>query len=160
VRAAVGLPILRKDFIVDPYQLEEARAAGADAVLLIAAVLDAEEMRALGARAHELELETLVEAHDERELATAFSVGADVVGVNNRDLRTFTTDLGLSERLASMAPAHAVLVAESGVRDAADLARLERAGIRAFLVGEAFMSAADPGDALRSLLAERAEVRA
>lgn len=160
VRAAVDVPVLRKDFVVDRYQIDEARAAGADAVLLIAAVLDLAEMRSLAGYARELGLETLVEAHDEDELALAAAAGGDVLGVNNRDLRTFMTDLATSERLAQRAPASAILIAESGIRDAADVARLGRAGIHAFLVGEAFMTAADPGAALRQLLAASAEERA
>jgi indole-3-glycerol phosphate synthase len=160
VRDGVSVPVLRKDFIVDGYQLAEARAAGADAVLLIAAVLDPGELRALVGRARELGLETLIEAHDARELAAAVAAGGDVLGVNNRDLKSFTTDLATTERLAPLAPPDAVLVAESGIRHAGDLARLGRAGIRAFLVGEAFMAAPDPGEALRALLAEQREARA
>lgn len=159
VRAAVPIPVLRKDFVVDRYQVEEARAAGADAVLLIVAALAPGTLRALADDARALGLETLVEVHDEAELAVALAAGGDVVGVNNRDLRTFTTDLATSERIAARAPAGTDLVAESGIRDAADVARLGRAGIGAFLVGEAFMSAADPGAALRALLAAPAEAR-
>jgi indole-3-glycerol phosphate synthase len=160
VRAAVGVPVLRKEFVVDAYQVDEARAAGADAVLLIAAVLTAGELRELASHAREHGLETLVEAHDERELEAAAACGGDVLGVNNRDLRTFTTDLATTERLARLAPRGAILVAESGIRDAADVARLERAGVYAFLVGEAFMTAPDPGDALRALLGRGVEARA
>lgn len=160
VRRAVSLPIVRKDFVVDDYQLEEARAAGVDAVLLIAAVLGLDELRSLRERAHVLGLETLVEAHDPDELALAVRAGADVLGINNRDLRSFTTDLATSERLAALAPAGIPLVAESGIRDAGDLERLGRVGIGAFLVGEAFMTAADPGEALRALLAPRMEAGA
>ena len=160
VRAAVDLPLLRKDFVVDAYQIEEARAAGADAVLLIAAVLDGREIRELSAAAGDLDLEVLVEAHDEEELDRAVAAGSRLLGVNNRDLRSFTTDLATSERLARRVPEDALLVAESGLRDSADLARLARAGISAFLVGEAFMTAADPGAALRAMIGSPVEVRA
>lgn len=155
VRAAVGLPVLRKEFVVEEYQLEEARAAGADAVLLIVAVLEPARLRALAGAARDLGLETLVEVHDEPELEIALACGGDVVGVNNRDLRTFAVDLATSERMAARAPRGTRLVAESGIRDAGDVERLRSCGIRAFLVGEAFMTATDPGLALAELLAGR-----
>ena len=153
VRAAVGVPVLRKDFIVTPYQLLEAAAAGADAVLLIAAALDDAELAGLSARAAELGLGVLVEVHDADELDRAARAGATVIGVNNRDLRTLAVDVEASRRLAGRMPAGAAGVAESGLRTRADLARLGAAGYRAFLVGEALMTAADPGAALRDLLA-------
>jgi len=160
VRAVVGIPVLRKEFVVDPYQVDEARAAGADAVLLIVGVLEPGRLRDLAAHARSLGLETLVEVHDESELAIALGSAGDLIGVNNRDLRSFTTDLATSERLAAHAPGGTRLVAESGIRDAADVERLRACGIRAFLVGEAFMTAADPGEALRALLPDAARVTA
>lgn len=153
VRAAVDLPVLRKDFVVSPYQLLEAAAAGADAVLLIVAALDDTELGALHARAVELGLGVLVEVHDADELDRAARAGATVVGVNNRNLRTLAVDVEASHRLAARMPAGAIGVAESGLRTSADLARLGAAGYRAFLIGETFMTAPDPGAALRDLLA-------
>ena len=153
VRAAVGIPVLRKDFIVAPYQLLEAAAAGADAVLLIAAALDGAELGALHARAAELDLGVLVEVHDADELDRAACAGARVVGVNNRNLRTLAVDVEASQRLAGKLPAAAIGVAESGLRTGADLVRLGAAGYSAFLIGEAFMTAPDPGNALRDLVA-------
>lgn len=151
IRRAVSLPILRKDFTIDPYQVDEARVAGADAVLLIVAALDPPRLAALRARAAELGLDALVEVHDERELDQALAAGAELVGVNNRDLRTFVTDLTVTERLAARAPAGTFLVAESGIAKAADWERLAKAGARAFLVGESLMREPDPGIALRRL---------
>jgi indole-3-glycerol phosphate synthase len=151
IRRAVSLPILRKDFTIDAYQIDEARVAGADAVLLIVAALDPERLRALRARAVELGLDALVEVHDERELEAALGAGADLVGVNNRDLRTFVTDLTVTERVAARAPKGVLLVAESGIARPADVARLAKAGARAFLVGESLMREPEPGRALRVL---------
>ena len=153
VRAAVDIPVLRKDFIVTSYQLLEAAAAGADAVLLIAAALDDADLGALHARATGLGLGVLVEVHDADELDRAARAGATVVGVNNRNLRTLAVDVEASHRLAGRMPAGAIGVAESGLRTSADLARLGAAGYRAFLIGETFMTAPDPGAALRDLLA-------
>ncbi|MFN8543050.1 MAG: indole-3-glycerol phosphate synthase TrpC [Candidatus Binatia bacterium] len=152
VRAAVGLPCLRKDFVVDPWQIEEARAFGADAVLLIAAACDDVLGRELLAAAAAAGLDVLVEVHDERELEWALGAGASLVGVNNRDLRTFRTTLETTERLAPLVPPGVLLVAESGIRTRADVARMCAAGARALLVGEAFMAQPDPGAALRELL--------
>ena len=152
VRAAVDLPILRKDFVIDPYQIYEARAAGADAVLLIAAVHPPDVLLALHEVAREVGLDVLVEVHDEGELEGALRCEGAVLGVNNRDLRTFHTDLSTCEKLATRVPDGRTLVAESGLRDGADLARLQASGIQAFLVGEAFMKAADPGAALREMI--------
>ena len=151
-RAAVPLPVLRKDFVVDAYQIDEARAHGADAVLLIVAALDAEELRTLAARARVRGLDVLVEVHDEAELDAAIGIEADLIGVNNRDLRTFVTDLAVTERLAPRVPASALLVAESGIAGPADLERLARAGARAFLVGESLMREDDVEAAIRRLL--------
>ncbi len=152
VRSAVGIPVLRKEFIMDPYQLHEARAAGADAILLIAAVHPPDVLLALHAESRKLGLDVLVEVHDELELEGALRCEGAVLGVNNRDLRTFNTDLATCERLSRLVPKDRTLVAESGLRDGGDLLRLRESGIEAFLVGEAFMKADDPGEALRTML--------
>jgi len=152
-RAASGLPVLRKDFIVDAYQIAEAVAAGADAILLIVAALNDKTLTELLGVAREMGLDALVEAHDEQEVARAVAVGAGIIGINNRDLRTFTVDRELAARLRPSIPADRIVVAESGIRDAADVARLRDAGIDAILVGETLMRAADPAAALRGLLA-------
>jgi indole-3-glycerol phosphate synthase len=151
VRAAVDVPLLRKDFVIDAYQVDEARVAGADAVLLIAAALEPAALLALRERAAERGLDALVEVHDEAELEVALAAGADLVGINNRDLRTFQVDLGTSERLAARVPGGTVVVAESGILRHADVERLERAGAHAVLVGEALMCELDVGAALRRL---------
>ena len=143
VRAAVDLPVLRKDFVVDALQLAEARAAGADAVLLIARILPGGRLAELHAEARAMGMDVLVEVHDEEEMGRAAGAGATLVGVNNRDLATFTTDLGLSVRLAALAPAGATLVAESGIRTAADVDLLGSAGFDAILVGESLMRQPD-----------------
>ena len=152
VRARVAVPVLRKDFIVSEYQLVEARAAGADAVLLIVAALDDPTLGRLAAAARELGLAALTEVHDRAELDRALAAGAEVVGVNNRDLRTLAVDLEASHTLVEAIPDGVVAVAESGLRTAADLIGLRRAGYDAFLVGESLMRAAVPGDGLRTLL--------
>ncbi|MBM4242412.1 MAG: indole-3-glycerol phosphate synthase TrpC [Deltaproteobacteria bacterium] len=157
VRANVPVPVLRKDFVIDEYQLDEARAAGADAVLLIVAALPVARLGALYRAARERGLDVLTEVHDEAELEIALGIGAGIVGVNNRNLRTFVTDLAVSERIARLVPEGTVLVAESGLRDGADLARLQRSGIQAFLIGEAFMTAPVPGEALAAMLAGAVE---
>ena len=151
VRARVGLPLLRKDFIVDEYQLFEARAAGADAVLLIVAALEQRNLVALQARAWELGLATLVEVHDETELARAIDSGARVIGVNNRNLRTLRVDVDASGRLAARIPRNAIGVSESGLKSRDELDRLASSGYRAFLIGERFMTDADPAGAIRKL---------
>ena len=151
-RAACHLPVLRKDFIVDRYQLVEARAAGADAILLIVGALSDTELAALLADAGDLGLEALVEAHDADEARRAVAAGAVTVGINNRDLRSFTVDRELACRLRSQVPADRIVVAESGIRDSADVARLRDAGIDAMLVGETLMRAPDPATALRALV--------
>lgn len=155
VRDAVSVPVLRKDFVVDEYQLFEARAAGADAVLLIAAALDARQLRTLHGRAEGLGLAALVEAHDREDLAAALDAGARVVGINNRNLRTLVTDPAVSLRLAEDIPDSVVAVAESGLRGSDDLRRLRAAGYDAFLIGERLMGAERPGDALAALLEGR-----
>jgi indole-3-glycerol phosphate synthase len=152
--AATALPCLRKDFIVDQFQLLEARANGADAVLLIAAALTWAELRALHAQARELSLDVLVEVHDEAELGRVRAIGADLIGVNSRDLRTFHVDLQTAHELAPKTPPNALLVAESGIHTADDMRRLRAAGYEAFLIGESLMKADDPGAALQRLLAE------
>jgi indole-3-glycerol phosphate synthase len=152
-REASALPCLRKEFLVDPWQVPESRALGADAILVILAMVDdalaSDLMEA--ARAHGMDV--LVEVHDAAEMARARDLKADLVGVNNRDLRTFVTDLAVTERLAAEAPAGALLVTESGVETAADAARLEASGARAMLVGESLMRQADVAAATRALLA-------
>ncbi len=152
IRRAVSLPLLRKDFLVDPYQVDEARVAGADAVLLIARALDPARLRALRERATALGLDALVEVHDDAEVDAALEAGADLVGINNRDLATFTTDLAIAERLAPrLAAAGVVVVAESGIFTYDDVQRLEAAGAHAVLVGEALMREPDVGRALLRL---------
>jgi indole-3-glycerol phosphate synthase len=151
VRAAVRLPLLRKDFIVSRYQILEAAAAGADAVLLIVGALSDRELEELLGDAARAGLAALVEIHDEEELRRASGAGAGIVGVNSRNLRTLSVDDRLHERLASKIPRNVAAVAESGLRSAADLRRLEAAGYSAFLVGERLIAQPDPGAALRAL---------
>jgi indole-3-glycerol phosphate synthase len=151
VRAAVTLPLLRKDFVLDAYQVDEARVFGADAVLLIAAALEPGPLRRLREHAEGLGLDALVEVHDERELEAALGAGAELIGINNRDLRSFEVDLGVTERLAGKLPEGCVVVSESGIFTPGDWVRLEAAGADAFLVGEALMREIDVGAALRRL---------
>jgi indole-3-glycerol phosphate synthase len=152
VRAAVPTALLRKDFVIDPYQIDEARVAGADAVLLIVAALSDPELASLHRHATSLDLDVLVEVHDEVELERALAIGAKLVGVNNRDLRSFEVDLGTTERLAArLVDPEVLLVAESGIASPEDVARLSRAGARGFLVGESLMRQPDPGQALQAL---------
>ena len=150
-RAACALPVLRKDFTIDPYQVYEARAMGADCILLIVAALDDEALLELSLLAAELDLDVLVEVHDEEELERALEVPAPLIGVNNRNLRTFEVSLDTSLKLRERAPDDRLLVSESGIATIEDIARLRGAGIDAFLVGETFMRAADPGMALKQL---------
>lgn len=150
-RAACSLPVIRKDFLIDEYQVLEARAMGADAILLIAACLDDARMVAFEDLALELGLSVLVEVHDEHEMERALRLRTPLVGVNNRNLRTFEVDVGLSERLRQLCPADRVIVAESGISSVAEVARLRARQVHAFLVGEAFMRAPDPGVALEAL---------
>jgi indole-3-glycerol phosphate synthase len=152
-RRACGLPILRKDFVVDPYQLYEAVVAGADAVLLIVAALEQEELVSLHDRALGLGLDVLVEVHDHDELGRAKQAGARLIGVNNRDLRDFSVDVGRTERLLAEMPAGTMVVSESGISKPEQLEQLERAGVAAVLVGESLMRAPDPEQALAALLA-------
>ncbi|MBZ5560257.1 MAG: indole-3-glycerol phosphate synthase TrpC [Acidobacteriia bacterium] len=152
VRAALDVPILRKDFIVSEYQLLEAKAAGADAVLLIVAALRPVELKVLYDHASRLGLDVLVEVHDEKDLAIALDAGAQIIGVNNRNLRTLDVDVHASDALIGRVPPDTIAVSESGLKTAEDLQRLRGLGYRAFLVGERFMTAPDPGAALRGLL--------
>ena len=154
IRAAADTPLLRKDFLFDDYQLVEARAAGADAVLLIVAILDDALLGRLLAKAGELELAALVEVHMADEMRRAADAGATIIGVNNRDLSTFNVDLRTSLDLAPLAPPAATLVSESGISAGDGIRRLREAGYSAFLIGETFMRAADPGAALRQLIRE------
>jgi len=149
---AVAIPCLRKDFIVDEFQLVEARANSADAVLLIVAALSAEELSSLAEGARRRGLDVLCEVHDGEELQRALDAGCDLIGVNTRDLRTFKVDLEAAFTLAEKIPAGVVRVAESGIHSAEDLARLRTAGYDAFLVGESLMRASSPGEALRELM--------
>ena len=151
-RDAVSLPCIRKEFLVDPWQVAESRALGADAILVILAMVDDVLAAELMAEARAHGMDALVEVHDEAEMARAGRLGADLVGVNNRDLRTFTVDLAITERLAALAPPDALLVTESGLFTAADAARLEASGARAMLVGESLMRQADVTAATRALL--------
>jgi indole-3-glycerol phosphate synthase len=150
-RAACSLPVLRKDFIIDPYQVYEARVIGADCILLIVAALDDERLMDLSLLAAELDLDVLAEVHDEDELLRALALPVPLVGVNNRNLRTFETSLDTSLRLRPLVEPGRIFVTESGIHAKEDVARLRAADIDAFLVGEAFMRAPDPGSALRDL---------
>lgn len=154
IRATAATPLLRKDFIFDEYQLVEARVAGADAVLLIVAILSDTLLRCLIAKANELGLAALVEVHTADEMRRAAAAGATIIGVNNRDLATFNVDLRTSLDLARLAPPRAILVSESGIALGHSIRRLRDVGYSAFLVGETFMRAADPGVALRQLIRE------
>ena len=151
VRETVSIPVLRKDFTVAPYQVYQARAAGADAVLLIARCLRDEEIRGLQALARDLGMAALVEAHTAEEVERAAACGADLIGVNNRNLADFHTDTGTSLELAAEIPEGCVKVAESGIHSRADVERLRRGGFHCFLVGEALMRAGDPAEKLREL---------
>jgi len=153
VSAAVDVPVLRKDFVISEYQLLEAKAAGADAVLLIVAALRPAELKVLHDHARRHGLDVLVEVHDATELAIAIDAGARIVGVNNRNLRTLQVDVHASETLIGRMPAGVLAVSESGLKTADDLQRLKALGYSAFLIGERFMAAADPGSELKNLLA-------
>lgn len=155
-RKAAGLPTLRKDFVIDEYQLFEARALGADCALLIVAALDAGRLRGLSELAADLGMDALIEVHDEADLETALTARPALLGINNRNLRTFETSLDVTIALLPAIPAHIPAVTESGIRSPADVKRLRDAGAQAFLVGEAFMREADPGAALVALFGEAA----
>ena len=156
VRARVALPLLRKDFIVDEYQLFEARANGADAVLLIVAALEQADLVALQTKAWHMGLATLVEVHDEAELTRAIDSGARIIGVNNRNLRTLAVDITASDRLAAQMPHGVIAVSESGLKSRQELDRLAAVGYRAFLIGERFMTDQDPARAVRDLISSPA----
>ena len=153
-RAACSLPVLRKDFLIDPYQLFESRALGADCVLLIAACLADAEMRELETLAHGLGMAVLVEVHDAAELARALKLKTPLIGINNRNLRNFETRLETTLDLLPQIPSDRLVITESGILSASDVARMRSAGVHAFLVGEAFMRARDPGAALLELFRE------
>lgn len=152
-RAACSLPVIRKDFIIDPYQIAEAKAIGADCVLLIVAALAPTQLQELAAYAAQMRLDVLVEVHDEAELDTALQAGFDLIGVNNRNLHTFETDLGVSYRLAQRLPEGVLLVTESGIHGAQDVQAMLAKGIFGFLIGETFMRAPNPGAKLAELFA-------
>jgi len=154
VRSRIELPLLRKDFIFDEYQLHESVSSGANAVLLIVAILEDKLLASLIRSASELGLDSLVEVHSADEMKRAAQAGANIIGINNRDLTTFAVDLETSLRLANSAPGDSILVSESGIDDGSDIRRLRSAGFDAFLVGEHLMRAPDPGAALRSLIAD------
>lgn len=156
-RAATGLPVLRKDFMIDPYQIVEARALGADCVLLIMACLDNTLASELARLARHWGMDVLVEVHDAAELDRALQIDSDLVGVNNRNLKTLVVDLATTEQLAPRVPKDRVLVAESGLGSPADLARMARVGASAFLIGESFMRKPDVEAAVREILVRKAE---
>jgi indole-3-glycerol phosphate synthase len=153
IRGAVtNLPLLRKDFILDPYQVYESRACGADSLLLIVAILSRERLEALLALSHELGMDCLVEVHNEKELETALAGGAGIIGINNRDLKTFNVDLATTRRLRPLIPQDRVVVSESGIKDGRDIAKLKKWGVNAALVGAALMSAPDIAAKMKELL--------
>ncbi|MGD2118744.1 MAG: indole-3-glycerol phosphate synthase TrpC [Chromatiales bacterium] len=152
-RAAVDLPVIRKDFIIDPYQVYEARVLGADCILLIVACLDDAQLKQLNDLAHELGMDVLIEVHDQDELQRALRVNNRLVGINNRDLRSFDVSLNTTLDMLDLIPADRLVVTESGIHTADDVALMRRHQVHAFLVGEAFMRAADPGAKLRELFA-------
>ena len=150
-KAACSLPVLRKDFVIEPYQVWESRAMGADCILLIAACLEKDQMRELERLAHELAMAVLVEVHDAGELDAALALETPLIGINNRNLKSFETKLETTLDLLSRVPRNRMVITESGILSSDDVARMRKAGVRAFLVGEAFMRATDPGAALRGL---------
>lgn len=152
IRKCVGIPLLRKDFVVDPYQIYEAKTYGADAVLLIVAALSESELSDYIALSEETGLDALVEVHTDVELDTALDTGARIIGINNRDLNTFETRLETTFRMAARVPGDRILVSESGIFTREDVLRLMEAGVNAILVGESLMRAADPGEKIRELL--------
>lgn len=152
-RAVCELPVIRKDFIVDPYQVYEARAMGADCILLIVGALELHQMQALEALAHDLGMAVLVESHDARELEAALTLKTSLIGINNRDLRTFDVSLSTTIDLLKMVPSGKRVITESGILSRADVAHMREYNVHAYLVGEAFMRAPDPGVALAELFA-------
>lgn len=155
-RAAVDLPVLRKDFMLDPYQVAEARAIGADCILLIMAALEDDSARELAELAKELRMDVLVEVHDEEELGRALAIDDGLIGINNRNLKTLRTDIATTRRLAPLVPADRLVVGESGLSSPADLASMEAAGVTTFLIGEALMSQSDVKAATEALLRREA----
>ena len=153
IHASVALPLLRKDFMLDPYQIVEAKSFGADAVLFIAAMLDRQFMAELRQQASALQMDSLVEVHSENELEAALNAGAQLIGINNRDLKTFAVSLVTTEKLAPLVPAGTPVVCESGIDSIEQIRRVEKLGIHAFLIGESLMRAPAPGEKLRELLA-------
>jgi len=153
IKIEVSLPVLRKDFILEPIQVYESAALGADALLLLANVLDLGQIRALLLLSRSLGMEALVEVHTKEEMETALAAGADLIGINHRNLRTFEMHMDRALELAPLAPPGVTLVAASGLKTPADLARLEAGGIRAFLIGETLVTSGDPGAKLREFLA-------
>ena len=154
IRSSVETPLLRKDFIIDPYQVYESRFYGADAILLIVAALDSTILKELLELAHSLEMDAIVEIHDEAELEKAIQAGSKIIGINNRDLKTFDVSLETSLRLCRLIPKGKIIISESGIRSINDIKRLRSAGINVVLIGETFMRASEPGEALRKLLSE------
>ena len=150
-RAACAVPALRKDFVIDPFQVWESRAMGADCILLIAACLSKGEMRELERHAHELGMAVLVEVHDGDELETALTLATPLIGINNRNLKSFETRLETTLELLPRVPRNRMVITESGILSSDDVSRMREAGVRTFLVGEAFMRATDPGAALQGL---------
>jgi indole-3-glycerol phosphate synthase len=158
IREAVGIPILRKDFIIDPYQVYEARLYGTDALLLIVSALAQDELEELLALTRSLGMNAVVEVHDEGELERALGAGCRIIGINNRDLRTFEVDLGVSARLSRKIPGGVIVIAESGISSGDDIKNLMAQGVHVFLIGETFMKAADPGAELRNLISSVSSV--
>lgn len=152
VKSTIFLPVLRKEFIIDPWQIFETRAIGADALLLIAAVLGESQLREYRELAASLGLDSLVEIHDRRELETALRTGAEIIGINNRDLKTFKTNIRTSLTLAPLVPSNRIVVSESGIRSRAEIDTLMQAGVRTFLIGEALVAAPDSGAKLGDFL--------
>jgi indole-3-glycerol phosphate synthase len=154
VKSAISLPVLRKEFIIGSWQIHETRAIGADALLLIAAILEENQLREYRELAASLGLASLVEIHDRRELETALQSGAEIIGINNRDLKTFTTDIRTSLMLAPLVPSDRIIVSESGIRSRAEIEILLHAGVRTFLIGEALVATSDSGAKLGELLGQ------
>lgn len=154
VKDSVSIPVLRKDFIIDPYQIYESRVHGADAILLIASVLDENQLALFMGKAREMGLCPLVEVHTAEELEIVLKIGADVVGINNRNLNTFQTDIGITLELAREVPRHVLLVSESGIKSREEILRLHRGGVDAFLIGETLMKHPSPVDKIKELLGE------
>jgi indole-3-glycerol phosphate synthase len=154
IKKSTAIPVLRKDFIFDPYQVYESRARGADALLLIAAILELKQLRELIVLCGRLSLCCLLEVHNEMELETALALDADLIGINNRDLNTFTTDISTTLRLIKLIPRGKIIISESGLARREDIITLKEAGVDAFLIGETFMKEERPGDTLRELIGE------